>query len=414
MPEFTRYKKRISYRFSHREKKSCVFSAAGSLTVVLFRCPDALRRLTASPGYVIPAARLQLLLSSITLIFFFLPLHFLLLTSSLFFFSFFAYLYLRIFLFLFFYAYLYVSISPHFRSTTASIATNFPSVRMFACAFFFFFFCTVYAWLHTFLLLDTLACTFSFLFLFSLFCMHTLACIFNFTKCICLPDVMYFFCVYLYVCILLLEVYIQGCVFIYKNAYLKRTHKKKKCIHYGAHFFLPAAAGRVFKMYIHACTFKKPAQRAGHISKNAYICRHIFFDGFMHTHACTLFSSFIILPAPFRLPAAGIFPPFLCAFLLPFSSWCFCDCFAAISLPLCRQTYILFLHLFKPFAAHFLHFFFFVHYPQRIPSIDEKYLGRKVVQNQERKVCPPVDKDFIQTEKKIKVNNRKRKKKREK
>lgn len=32
MPEFTRYKKRISYRFSHREKKSCVFSAAGSLT----------------------------------------------------------------------------------------------------------------------------------------------------------------------------------------------------------------------------------------------------------------------------------------------------------------------------------------------------------------------------------------------
>lgn len=36
MPEFTRYKKQISYRFSHRfshgEKKSCVFSAAGSLT----------------------------------------------------------------------------------------------------------------------------------------------------------------------------------------------------------------------------------------------------------------------------------------------------------------------------------------------------------------------------------------------
>lgn len=36
MPEFTRYKKRISYRLSHRfshgEKKSCVFSAASSLT----------------------------------------------------------------------------------------------------------------------------------------------------------------------------------------------------------------------------------------------------------------------------------------------------------------------------------------------------------------------------------------------
>lgn len=107
-------------------------------------------------------------------------------------------------------------------------------------------------------------------------------------------------------------------------------------------FFLPAAAGRVFKMYTHACTFKKPAHRAGHILKKCIHLPAYFFDGFMHTHACTLFSSLIILPAPFRLPAAGIFPPFLCAFLLPFSSWCFCDCFAAISLPLCRQTYILF------------------------------------------------------------------------
>lgn len=209
---------------------------------------------------------------------------------SFFLFFFFAYLYLHIFLFLFFYAYLYVFISPHFRSTTASIATNFPSVRMLACAFFFSLFCTVYAWLHTFLLLDTLACTFSFLFLFSLFCMHTLAYIFNFTKCICLPDVMYFFCVYLYVCILLLEVYIQGCIFIYKNAYLKRTCKKKKCIHYVAHFFLPAAAGRILKMYTHACTHKKPSQRAGYISKNAYICRHIF-SVVLCIHMHTLFSS---------------------------------------------------------------------------------------------------------------------------
>lgn len=93
MPEFTRYKKRISHRFSHRlshgEKNPVTLLDAGSLTAALFRRPDALRRLTASPGYVIPAARLQLLLSSITLIFFFLHLHFLLLTSSLFFFSFF-------------------------------------------------------------------------------------------------------------------------------------------------------------------------------------------------------------------------------------------------------------------------------------------------------------------------------------
>ena len=74
-----------------------------------------------------------------------------------------------------------------------------------------------------------------------------------------------FFYVYLYVCILLLEVYIQGCVFIYKNAYLKRMYKKEKCIQYVAHFFLPAAAGRILKMYTHACTHKKPSQRAGYI-----------------------------------------------------------------------------------------------------------------------------------------------------
>ena len=99
-----------------------------------------------------------------------------------------------------------------------------------------------------------------------------------------------FFYVYLYVCILLLEVYIQGCVFIYKNAYLKRMYKKEKCIHYVAHFFLQAAAGRILKMYTHACTHKKPSQLAGHISKNAYICRHIF-SVVLCIHMHTLFSS---------------------------------------------------------------------------------------------------------------------------
>lgn len=94
-------KKRISHRFSHREKNPVTLLNAGSLTAVLFRRPDALRRLTASPGYVIPAARLQLLLSSITLIFFFLPLHFLLLTSSLFFFSFFLHIFICTFFFSF-------------------------------------------------------------------------------------------------------------------------------------------------------------------------------------------------------------------------------------------------------------------------------------------------------------------------
>lgn len=98
-----------------------------------------------------------------------------------------------------------------------------------------------------------------------------------------------FFYVYLYVCILLLEVYIQGCVFIYKNAYLKRMYKKEKCIHYVAHFFLPAAVGRILKMYTHACTHKKafPAGRL-YLKK----CIHLpayFFGGFMYTHAYALF-----------------------------------------------------------------------------------------------------------------------------
>ena len=114
-----------------------------------------------------------------------------------------------------------------------------------------------------------------------------------------------FFYVYLYVCILLLEVYIQGCVFIYdtascaraavfppvdKNAYLKRMYKKEKCIQYVAHFFLSAAAGRILKMYTHACTHKKPSQRAGYIKKNVYICRHIF-SVVLCIHMHTLFSS---------------------------------------------------------------------------------------------------------------------------
>ena len=75
-----------------------------------------------------------------------------------------------------------------------------------------------------------------------------------------------------------------------KNAYLKRMYKKEKCIQYVAHFFLPAAAGRMLKMYTHACTHKKPSQRAGHISKNAYICRHIF-SVILCIHMHTLFFS---------------------------------------------------------------------------------------------------------------------------
>ena len=107
-------------------------------------------------------------------------------------------------------------------------------------------------------------------------------------------------------------------------------------------YFFAGCCRHDIKMHRHACTSKKTCPAGRPYLKKCIHLPAYFFSGFMYTHACTLFSSLIILPAPFRLPAAGIFPPFLCAFLLPFSSWCFCDCFATISLPLCRQTYILF------------------------------------------------------------------------
>lgn len=109
MPEFTRYKKRISYRFSHRfshgEKNPVSFLPLAALLLRL-RCPDALRRLTAPPGYIIPTVHLQLLLSfpySHFFLFYFIspfsiP------------FLFFVYLYLYIFLFFFF---LCVSLCVH-------------------------------------------------------------------------------------------------------------------------------------------------------------------------------------------------------------------------------------------------------------------------------------------------------------
>lgn len=139
----------------------------------------------------------------------------------------------------------------------------------------------------------------------------------------------------------------------------------------------------------------------------------------MYTHACTLFSSLIILPAPFRLPAAGIFPPFLCAFLLPFSSWCFCDCFAAISLLLCRQTYILFYtfsSLLQPiFCTSFSSYIIHRECRPSMKSIwEEKSCKIKKEKYVHFVIFKAHYKDFIQTEKKIKVNKRKRKKKREK
>ena len=70
------------------------------------RCPDALRRLTAPPGYVIPAVHLQLLLSSPSSHFFL----FYVISPFSIPFLFFVYLYLYIFLFFFF---LCVSLCVH-------------------------------------------------------------------------------------------------------------------------------------------------------------------------------------------------------------------------------------------------------------------------------------------------------------
>lgn len=160
-----------------------------------------------------------------------------------------------------------------------------------------------------------------------------------------------FFYVYLYVCILLLEVYIQGCVFIYKNAYLNRMYKKEKCIHYVAHFFLPAAAGRMLKMYTHACTHKKPSQRAGYISKNVYICRHIF-SVVLCIHMHTLF--FLLSQFRRHSSAAGI----------------------PTKIPLSR------LHRLQPYI--FLHLFFFVS-----PNDRQRWQLRTILHKtkQEEKSC---------------------------
>lgn len=192
MPEFTRYKKRISYRFSHRfshgEKKSCVFSAAGSLTSsssVPRRPPppdgvSGLRHPRCTP----PTSTFFPLLT----FFFFFTLY-----PFFQFLFFFLYIFICTFFFSFsFYAYLYVHIAPCFRNATASTTANFISVHMLVCAFFFSSF-----------VLYMLGCIFLYAWIplhAHSFFMYTLAYIFNFTKCICLPDVVYFF-MYIFMCI---------------------------------------------------------------------------------------------------------------------------------------------------------------------------------------------------------------------
>lgn len=64
-------------------------------------------------------------------------------------------------------------------------------------------------------------------------------------------------------------------------------------------FFLPAAAGRILKMYTHACTHKKPSQRAGYIKK-MYTFAGIFFRWFYVYTCIRSFPPLPILPAFFR------------------------------------------------------------------------------------------------------------------
>ena len=109
-----------------------------------------------------------------------------------------------------------------------------------------------------------------------------------------------FFYVYLYVYILLLEVYIQGCVFIYKNAYLKRMYKKEKCIHYVAHFFFAGSSrqGCLKCIHMHAHTKSLPNGQA--IFKKMYTFACIFFRRFYVYTCIRSFSPFPILPVFFR------------------------------------------------------------------------------------------------------------------
>lgn len=213
MPEFTRYKKRISHRFSHRlshgEKNPVTLLDAGSLTARSFSAP----RRPPPPGGVSGLCHPRCMPPTFT----FFPL--------LTFFSFLLYIPFFQFLLFFFFSFFCISLSAHFSFpfllcvSLCSHIASLPERNSINCCRLYF---RAYACLYIlFFLLLRCICLAAYFFFISgypcvhiLFFMHTLACIFNFTKCICLPDVVYFFCVYLYVCILLLEVYIQGCVFI--------------------------------------------------------------------------------------------------------------------------------------------------------------------------------------------------------
>lgn len=186
MPEFTRYKKRISrclyHCLSHGEKNPVTLLDAGSLTAVLFRRPDALRRLTGlrsapvvakptSPGRRATSGLRHPRCTSPTSTFFPLFTFFLFYFISPFsipflFFLFFVYLYLYIFLFFFF---LCVSLCIHIASLPERNSINCCRLyfRAYACLYILFFLllrCICLAAAYFFLFLDTLACTFFFLY----------------------------------------------------------------------------------------------------------------------------------------------------------------------------------------------------------------------------------------------------------
>lgn len=181
-------KKRISYRFSHREKKSCVFSAAGSLT-----SSSSVPRRPSPPDGVSGLRHPRCTPPTST----FFPL--------LTFFSFLLYI-----PFFNSFSFFCISLSVH-------LSFLFLFMRIFMCTYRLAFgtqlhqlpltlFPCICLLVHSFFLLLCCICLAVYFFMPGYPCMHilffmyTLAYIFNFTKCICLPDVVYSF-VYIFMCV---------------------------------------------------------------------------------------------------------------------------------------------------------------------------------------------------------------------
>lgn len=144
-------------------------------------------------------------------------------------------------------------------------------------------------------------------------------------------------------------------------------------------YFFAGCCRHDIKMHRHACTSKKNLPSGQAIFKKVYTLASIFFQRFyVYTCLHSFFFSYHFA-GTLSPPGSGHFSTvplcFSSAFFLLVFLRLFRNHFSS-TLPADIYT---FLHLFKTFAAHFLHFFFFVHY--RESSIDEKYFGRKVVQN---------------------------------